>query len=495
MISHFVQKLTDFMGNPADLTVHLLPPAEGTDPEAVLLYLSSITDASKINELFLKPIYSSLLSNQAISDLAGLFIHHEFPVSGSSIDKEISTVARQLYQAKCVFLANSEKKAIAVDVSQWHDRSVTAPEIEHSIIGPRDAFVEELSVNVSMIRRRIRHENLIVESFEVGDKSRTKVNLVYMKGLVNDQVLEQLQQRIQAINIDIVLDTTQLADLIVNKGKSFNPFPLFQVSERPDKVVASIMEGRVLLLVDTTPTGAIFPATVASLYQTTDDYYFPALSGTFIRIVRYIGLLITLFLPGIYVSITSANYDVLRIEFMLAVAASREGVPYPAYIEVLIMMTLLELINEATVRLPKVIGGTATIVGGLIIGASVAQSHLVSNIMIVVTGAVAIGSYTVANYMIGVAWRMCSYALALLSIIWGLNGIAIGSSIMLLFLCHIKSLGVPYLSPLSTLQYRDLFKDMLFRLPVMLNTIRPSIYSQAAKDTKRLSLREGEDTL
>lgn len=495
MVSQFIQQLTDFMGNPTDLTVHPLPPAKGTDPEAVLLYLSSITDASKIREWFLQPVLSALVHNQDISDVAELFVHHGFPVNGSTIEKKVSAIALQLYEGKCVLLVNGQQKAVAVDVSQWHDRSVTAPEIEHSIIGPRDAFVEDIAANVSMIRRRIRHENLIVESFEIGNKSRTQVNLVYMKGLVNHQVLEQLQQRLQATNLDVLLDTTQLADLIVNKGKSFNPFPLFQVTERPDKVVASIMEGRILLLVDTTPTGALFPATVTALYQTTDDYYFPALSGTFIRIVRYVGLLITLFLPGIYVSITSVNYDVLRIQFMLAVAASREGVPYPAYIEVLIMMTLLELINEATVRLPKVIGGTATIVGGLIIGASVAQSHLVGNIMIVITGAVAIGSFTVANYMIGVAWRICSYALALLAIPWGLNGIAIGSAFILLFLCHIKSLGVPYLSPLSTWQFKDFFKDMLFRLPLMLHAIRPSIYSQAAKGTKRLSLQEGEDTL
>jgi len=255
------------------------------------------------------------------------------------------------------------------------------------------------------------------------------------------------------------------------------------------------MEGRILLLADTAPTGALFPATITALYQTTDDYYFPSSSGTFIRLIRYIGLVLTLLLPGLYVAVSSVNYDVFRIQFMLAVAASREGIPYPAYIEVLIMMTLLELINEATVRLPTVIGGTATIVGGLIIGSSAAQAHLVSNIMIVVTGAVAIGSFTVANYMIGVAWRICSYALMILAIFWGLNGMAIGLSFLLLYLCHLKSLGVPYLSPFNTLQYRQLFADSLARLPIALNALRPSSYRAAANGAKRQRGQGSEDSL
>lgn len=483
------------MGNPADLRIHLLPPAEEKEPQAVLLYLSTITDRTKIHELFLQPIQDAFLEERDSGDLSALFVQNGLPINGNLVDKKVSSVALQLFEGKCVFLANGLKKAVAADVSQWHDRSVTPPETEHSLIGPKDAFVEDLEINLSMIRRRIRHEDLLIESFTVGTKSRTTVNLVYMKSLVNKQVLDQLRQKLQTIELDVLVDTTQLGHMITNQTKPFNPFPLFQTTERPDKVVPSIMEGRVLLLADTSPTGAIFPATVIALYQATDDFYFPSLSGTFLRMVRFTGLITTLFLPGLYVSITSVNYDVLRIQFMLAVAASREGVPYPAYIEVLIMMVLLELINEATVRLPKVIGGTATIVGGLIIGSSAAQSHLVSNIMIVITGAVAVGSYTVANYMIGVAWRMMSYALMVLAIPWGLNGMAIGSAFILLYLCHIKSVGVPYLSPLSTFQLKELFSDALLRLPVMMNPFRPSTYSPAAKGTRRIRLRKGEDQL
>lgn len=495
MIRQFAQRLTEFIGNPEDLQVRLFPTDDDPKPQAVLLYLSSITDETKINALWTQPIVDEWLTQGTVPDFAKIAAAQGISVNGRAVDPKVPTVARQLFEAKCVLLANGSGKAVAIDVPQWNNRSVTAPEIEHSIIGPRDAFVEDIQINLSMIRRRIRHEDLRVETFTVGVKSQTKTNLVYMGGLVNRQVLDRIKERIQAIELDVLLDVTQLGHLLTTKSIPFNPFPLFQTTERPDKVVASLMEGRVLLLADTTPTGALFPATVSALYQTTDDYYFPSLSGTFIRLVRYIGLVTTLILPGAYVSLTSVNYEVFRIQFMLAVAASREGIPYPSYVEVLIMMVLLELINEATVRLPKVIGGTATIVGALILGTSAAQSHLVSNIMIVVTGAVAIGSFTVANYMIGVAWRICSYALMVLAIPWGLNGMALGMTFILLYLSHLKSLGVPYLSPLSTFQIREILADALLRMPITMNSLRPSTYSSSAKGTRRLRESKGEDAL
>ncbi len=483
------------MGNPPDLKVHLLPTTQEKDPQAAVLYLSSITDGSRINELFLKPLLNHYTEQGKWQDPAELMFIDDSPLYGTSVKKDISSIALELYSAKCVLVASKRKEAIAADVSLWNDRSVNSPETEHSLTGPKDSFVENLDINISMIRRRIRHEDLHIESLTIGTKSRTTVNLIYMNNLVNRAALEQLKQRLDAVEMDVLLDSSQLGQILTNTRKSINPFPLFQTTERPDKVVAAVMEGRILLLADTSPTGILIPTTVTALYQTTDDYYFPALSGSFIRLVRLTGLFVTLFLPGLYVSISSINYDVFRIEFMLAVAASREGVPYPAYIEVLIMITLLELINEATVRLPKVIGGTATIVGGLIIGTAAAESHLVSNIMIVITGAVAIGSYTVANYMIGVAWRVSSYTLMVLAIPFGLNGMAIGSAFILFYLCHIKSMGVPYLSPLSTLQLRELFRDALLRVPLAMNPFRPAVYSPAAKGTRRAKLRKSEDLL
>jgi hypothetical protein len=237
----------------------------------------------------------------------------------------------------------------------------------------------------------------------------------------------------------------------------------------------------------------IFPVTITCLYETSDDYYFSSVVAFLSRGIRLLGLSITLYLPALYVAITTVNQDVFRVQFMLAVAASREGVPYPAYIEVIIMMLLIELINEATVRLPKTIGGTATIVGGLIIGTAAAQSHLISFIMIVITATTAIGSYTAPNYMGGLAWRILSFLIVILAIPLGLYGIVIGTGLIGLFLSNLHSFGVPYTAPFGTFRYKDLFRDALTRASRGMMRFRPSTYSYEAAGKKKLEWQERED--
>jgi spore germination protein len=298
------------------------------------------------------------------------------------------------------------------------------------------------------------------------------------------------------VKVDILSDTTQLMHLLyTEKWLAWSPFPLFQNTERPDRAVAAMMGGRIVMLLDNTSTAVIVPVTMGVLFQTPDDYYLPTVSGSFLRLIRFMGLMITIFMPALYISLTSVNQDVLRVQIMLAIAASREGVPYPAYIEVLIMMLLVELINEATVRLPKSIGGTATIVGGLIIGTAAAQSHLISNIMIVITAATAIGSFTMANYILGLAWRICSYFIIMLSVSFGLYGMTIGTAFVLLFLCHLKPWGIPYLAPFDTHNFRDLVRDSLFRVPKRMMKFRPATYSNQAAHMRKLRMQSEDEQL
>jgi spore germination protein len=244
---------------------------------------------------------------------------------------------------------------------------------------------------------------------------------------------------------------------------------------------------------DTSPSVLILPTTILCLYETSDDYYFSSVAAFLIRGIRLLGLSITLFLPALYVAITTVNHDVFRIQFMLAVAASREGVPYPSYVEVIIMMLLIELINEATVRLPKTIGGTATIVGGLIIGTAAAQAHLISYVMIVITATTAIGSYTAPNYMTGLAWRICSFFIVILAIPLGLYGIVTGAGFIGLFLCNLYSFGVPYTAPFGTFRYKDLFRDAMTRASIGMMKLRPSTYSKEAAGKRKLDWLEQED--
>jgi len=480
------------MGRPADLCMQSIVQPADMEPLALLVYLQSTADREFMHTQLLVPL---LEAANACAQQPGAFwdhpVHRSLGSLGKVVIAEPEHLAQQLVAGNCLIMFSGHRAALAVKSANWNNRTVSQPERESTLIGPKDSFIEDLEVNLSMIRRRVRSDALRVEEYLFGSDSQTRVRLVFMDKLVNESALRQFRERLQDIKLDLLLDTTQIGYLATRQRLS--PFPMFQSTERPDKAVSALMEGRFLIFCDTTPTCLILPVTMTCLYETSDDYYFPSLSGTFLRLVRMLGLAITLFLPALYIAITAVNQDVFRVQFMLAVASSREGVPYPAYIEVVIMLLLMELINEATVRLPKTIGGTATIVGGLIIGTAAAQSHLISYIMIVITATTAIGSYTAPNYMVGLAWRLCSFFLVLLSIPWGLYGVVVGSALIGLYICHLDSFGVPYAAPFATFHYKDLVRDSIVRLPAIWARLRPSSYSYRAAGTKRKSLAEGEE--
>ncbi|MEK8132110.1 spore germination protein [Paenibacillus filicis] len=471
-----VYALVRDLGRPADLKIDWVRIPGQEEPQAAVIALESITDRNLLYTKLIDPIQNEWVSKA--SQNQGHSLPGTLSVNGRAVPLSSDAMAAALFEGEALFLMHNRSEAIAVAMPNWNNRSVSEPERESTLIGPKDTFIEDLFVNISMIRRRIRDKALSVEEFIIGQSSKSKVMILSMRGLVNEKALEEFRQRLSAIRMDEVLDTTQIAYLVVDQ--KYTPFPMFQATERPDKAVSALMEGRFIVISDTTPTVLILPVTMTCLYETSDDYYFPSISGTFLRWVRLIGLAITLFLPALYIAITSINQDMFRIQFMLAVGASREGVPYPVYVEVVIMLILIELINEATVRLPKTIGGTATIVGGLIIGTAAAQSHLISYIMIVITATTAIGSYTAPNYMVGLAWRLCSFALVLLAIPWGLYGIVVGAGLIGMYLCSLESFGIPYTAPFSTFRYRDLFRDGLTRAAYRAFSAKPSTYSPQA---------------
>jgi len=371
---------------------------------------------------------------------------------------------QELLRGRALLLLDGLSGLLRLEVREFQQRPVEQPTNELSIRGAKDSFVESLEVNRALLRRRLPTTDLHMEPFHFGDLSGTRVELLYLASRVNQQVLQAVRQRLQAIRTTRVLHSAEIEERLF--GKRYSPFPLAQWTERPDRVVAGITEGRLAILIDNTPIVLVLPVTLSTLYQAPDDYAFSPPAGVFLRLIRVAGLTASLVLPALYVAFTSVNHGVLRVQLMLAIAASREGVPYPAFVEVIIMELMMELINEATVRLPKIIGGTATIVGGLIIGQAAAEAKIISNIMIVVTSASAIGNYTAPNYTVGIAWRLCKYGLILLAIPFGLHGMAAGSILLLLYLASLESFGIPYLSPLGPFRWSDMKEDStIFRSP------------------------------
>ncbi len=474
-VAVWIKQITQALGQPQDFKVHVFSKSAHSSMTAVM-YLTTITDHDKIMNEIIAPLsdyIASSTSNPNQSTRLSETAQHDddFPVwlmmrsDAKPVQLQPPSLLNMLIQGHTLVISESCSMALAVNTTKWNDRGISSSDRENSLTGPQDSFNENIETNLSLIRRRYQHPSLRINAYTVGSKSRTKVFLLHNEDKVDPLMLKQITSKLdKGMKTELLLNSTQLAKYIT--GGQFSPFTLYQSTERPDTAVSAMADGRVVMLVDTTPVASILPTTMISMYQTPDDYYFSSLVSSFMRIVRFMGMLVTMFLPGIYIALTSVNQDILRLKVMLAIAASREGVPYPAFIEVLIMMILLEFINEASVRLPKVIGGTAAIVGGLIIGTAAAQSHLVGTIMIVITAATAVGSFTAPSYVIGFTWRIFGYGLTIMAIVAGVYGMTIGTSFILIYLCHLKSLGVPYLSPLDTNYFKDLIRDTFIRLPL-----------------------------
>lgn len=360
--------------------------------------------------------------------------------------------------------------ALVIATRLWPARGVSEPSGETVLRGGRDGFTETIRFNTALVRRRIRDTRLKVVSKTLGKRSKTDVVYMYIDDIVNKDVLEQMKTRLEDINIDAILDSGYVEQLI--EDNKFSPFPQTQSTERPDVTAAALYEGRIAILVDNSPFAVIIPATLPNLFQSPDDYYQRWIFSSMVRILRLISIFISLILPAIYVAATSFNPSIIPSRLAYFIAASREGVPFPAFIEAIIMEISMAFLMESVVRLPKPIASTIGIVGGLIIGQAAVSAGIVSPIMIIIVSVTAITSFTAPNYEVNSAFRLIRFLLILLSAVIGLYGIMIGLILLLVHLSKLQSFGVPYLAPIVKPSFRD-FKDLFIRAPLSSFKERP----------------------
>ncbi|SHH51366.1 spore germination protein [Clostridium grantii] len=361
-------------------------------------------------------------------------------------------------------------KAYVIATRFWPARGVSEPSGETVVRGSREGFTETIRFNTALVRRRIRDTRLKVVPSSLGVRSKTDVVVMYMSDLVNNQVLEELNKRLQKINIDAVLDSGYIQQFI--EDDIYSPFPQVQSTERPDVVAAAIYEGRTAILVDNSPFVLIVPATLNNIIQSPDDYNQRWMHASFVRITRVFALFISLILPCLYIAVTSFHTGIIPTKLAYSIAASREGVPFPAFVEVLIMEVSMALLLEAIVRLPRPIGATIGIVGGLIVGQAAVTAGIVSPIMIIIVASTAITEFVASSYEITSAIRMVRFGLIIAASIIGLYGIVLGIILLTCHLIKLKSFGIPYLAPAVNPNLEDQ-KDYLIRMPLKFFKKRP----------------------
>lgn len=365
-------------------------------------------------------------------------------------------------------------------------RVISEPITEPVVRGPRDGFVEDYKTNVSLVRRRLKSTNLKVELLQVGELSKTTVALCYVKGTVHDRLIQEVKTRINRIKLDLVSGSGTIEEMIVDEPLSI--FPLIEYTERPDKVAGSLAEGRIAIIVDNTPMTLIVPTTFISLLQASEDYYSQYFFASFARMIRFVALNIALLLPATTVAIMSFHQEIIPDRLLGIMLTSRKELPLPIYVEVLIMEMFFEILREAGVRLPRTIGQSVSIVGGLVIGQATIDAGLVGHIPVIVVALTAVASFAIPNYAAGTSIRILRFGLIILAALMGGVGVMLGLMFILFYLCGLRSFGVPYLSPIAPLTPGDL-KDTFIRAPWWAMLTRPRF--TGAKDPSRMDTNQG----
>jgi spore germination protein KA len=367
-----------------------------------------------------------------------------------------------ILSGETVILVDGYPYGFALNTIGGNNRAVEEPTTQSVVRGPREGFNESISTNISLIRKRIKSPNLWLETMTIGKVTQTAIGVMYINGIVNDKLIAEVNERLERIDIDGILESGNIEELI--QDETFTPFPTLYNTERPDVIAAGLLEGRVAILVDGTPFVLLAPALFVQFYQSAEDYYQRAEFASLIRILRYICFFISLLGPSLYIGITTFHQELLPSSLLFSLAAQREGIPFPAFVEALLMEITFEILREAGVRLPKTVGQAVSIVGALVIGQAAVEAGLVSPAMVIVVAITAISNFVIPAFNMGISIRIIRFLLMVLAASFGLFGVTVGLIGIVQHLCSLRSFGVPYMSPMAPFIFADQ-KDTILRLP------------------------------
>ncbi|MDQ0899367.1 spore germination protein [Paenibacillus sp. V4I7] len=370
-----------------------------------------------------------------------------------------------------IYFKGKDKQVVLVDGAENKGRSVQQPEIEFSVVGPKEALVESLEVNLNLIRRRLPVPNLKMKELSVGSLSKSKVVVCYLEGITNEDYVRTVTERIEGIDYDFLFDTTMLSQMIEGNTKSI--FPQLLETERPDRICSGLGLGQVAILMDGSPDALLGPVSLNWFFVSYEDYYLPWNIASFFRLIRIFAIIFSISASSLYVAVTTYHYEVVSTTLLSTLISSRATIPLPPVIEAIIMELTIELLREAGARLPARVGQTIGIVGGIVIGTAAVQASLTSNILLIIVGLSALASFTTPIFRMSTTIRLLRYPLILAAQWLGLLGIFIISAFILIHLLRLKTLGSPYLAPIYPFRRSDL-NDSLVRLPFSSFSKRPS---------------------
>ena len=466
------------LGKSSDLVVRRISINKTS---CAVLYIDGLVDKDTVQNYVMEALMLEMPSKKTtVRHLYHKIKEASLPIGELSEAEDFHELLKRLLSGETLLLIDKEVKALVASTKGWRDRGVQETTSESVIRGPKEAFIETLRTNTALLRRKIKDRNLRMDAKTIGTVTRTDVAVVYLEGVAEESVVQEVHKRLDEIDIDGILESGYLEEYI--QDAQYSPFPTIYYSEKPDAIAAGILEGRVAIMTDGTPDVLLVPALFVNFFQSTEDYYQRADIGTFIRLLRLVCFSIALFMPSLYIAFTTFHQEMIPAPLLISLAAQREGVPFPAFVEALIMELTFEILREAGVRLPKPVGSAVSIVGALVLGQSAVQAGLVSPAMVIVVAITAISSFVVPAYNMAIPIRMLRFLLMILAATFGLFGVILGLIAMVIHLCSLKSFGVPYMSPLAPIVPKDQ-KDVLIRFPHWGLFARPT--STAKKNQRR----------
>jgi spore germination protein KA len=462
-----VERIKNRLGNPTDLIIREFEFELEQKVTATLVFLEEMNDTQLLSEFILDPLMkltSEKQSSPVPVEHALHYIKQNALALGRVLDIETEEeLLEALLAGLSVLLVEGNTKGLKMGTNGGKMRNIEEPTSEVVIRGPKEAFTESMKTNISLIRRKVRSPDLRVEKFVVGDITRTDLAIVYMDNIVNPLIVKEIKERIDQVKTDGLLETGQLEEFI--QDETVTVFPQLMSTERPDVVIGNILEGRVGIIVNGTPFSLIAPTQFIQFFQSSEDYYMRYDISTFLRMLRFAVFIISLIAPSIYIALTTFHQAMIPTTLLFGIAAQREGVPFPAIAEALVMEITFEILREAGIRMPRAVGVAVSIVGALVLGQAAVQAGLVSPAMVIVVGITAVASFAIPSFAVATSARLLRFPLMIISSVFGFYGLTLALIVIVAHLTSLRSFGIPYLSPFAPIQTQDL-KDSLFRFPV-----------------------------
>ncbi|WP_405168556.1 spore germination protein [Paenibacillus sp. FSL H3-0286] len=486
-----LKELQERLGHSPDIVIRRIKSTT-TQVEVAAVYIEGLIEKLMVNEFVEHAMSFDKLSeeNPVITSAEDIFLYMKELARGIGEEQTVGdwdVLFEALFSGDTVLWINGIREAIRGNTSGGEVRTVSDATTQVAIRGSKEGFTESIGTNISLVRRKIKSPNLWVESMKIGDVTQTNVSIMYIHGIVNDNTLHELRTKLQSIDIDGILESGYIEQFL--EDTPFSPFPTLYNTERPDSVAGNLLEGRVAIFVDGTPFVLIAPTTFFMFLHAVEDYYQRYDITTLIRVLRFVCLIISLFGPALFIAILNFHQEMIPTALLINFASQREGVPFPAFIEAMLMEFTFEIIREAGIRMPSPIGQTVSIIGGLVLGQAAVQAGIVSPAMVIVVSLTGISSFATPAFNMALSIRILRFIIMFIAAFMGLYGITIFTFIMVAHMCSLKSLGFPYMSPFGPFIAENQ-KDSILRVPLKYMRTRPRLVSQ--KNNTRLKVNDGK---